>query len=69
MTSVFSVREKISSIKEKTPHDSQVRSISHRKTQMNRIHRVPKDDGPSPFPSPEGRGVITEIPLWLIINT
>ena len=25
--------------------------------------------GPSPFPSPEGRGVITEIPLWLIINT
>jgi len=20
-------------------------------------------------PSPEGRGVITEIPLWLIINT
>ena len=25
--------------------------------------------GPSPFPSPKGRGVITEIPLWLIINT
>jgi len=25
--------------------------------------------GPSPVPSPEGRGVITEIPLWLIINT
>ena len=24
----------------------------------------PSPAGPSPFPSPEGRGVITEIPLW-----
>ena len=33
-----------------------MRSISHRKAQMNRTHRVQKDDGPSPFPSPEGKG-------------
>ena len=33
-----------------------VRSISHRFTQKNRTHRVQKDDGPSPFPSPEGKG-------------
>ena len=44
-------------------------SFSHRRTQKNRTHKVQKDDGPSPFPSPKGRGVITEIPLWLIINT
>ena len=31
-------------------------SFSHRRTQMNRTHRVQKDDGPSPFPSPEGKG-------------
>ena len=31
-------------------------SFSHRKTQKNRTHRVQKDDGPSPFPSPEGKG-------------
>ena len=24
---------------------------------------------PPPSPPPKGRGVITEIPLWLIINT
>ena len=54
----------------KLPSDSQasfllqwVRSISHRFTQMNRTHKGQKDDGPSPFPSPKGRGVITEIPL------
>ena len=29
----------------------------------------PSPAGPSPVPSPKGRGVITEIPLWLIINT
>ena len=48
-----------------------VRSISHRKTQKNRIHRGQKNSGPSPVPSwplplsppPKGRGVITEIPL------
>ena len=33
-----------------------VRSISHRRTQKNRTHRVQKDSGPSPFPSPEGKG-------------
>ena len=31
-------------------------SFSHRRTQMNRTHRVHKDSGPSPFPSPEGKG-------------
>ena len=34
--------KEISSIKEMTPHDSQVRSISHRKTQMNRTHSIPQ---------------------------
>ena len=26
------------------------------RTQRNRTHRVQKDDGPSPVPSPEGKG-------------
>ena len=48
--------------------------ISHRFLQMNRSLSANRESrqrrtGPSPFPSPEGRGVITEIPLWLIINT
>ena len=48
--------------------------ISHRFSQMNRsfsAHRgsTQRRTGPSPVPSPKGRGVITEIPLWLIINT
>ena len=34
-----------------------VRSISHRKTQMNRTHRGQKNSGPSPA----GRGVICEV--------
>ena len=33
-----------------------VRISSHRKTQKNRTHKGQKDDGPSPFPSPEGKG-------------
>ena len=33
-----------------------VRSFSHRKTQKNRIHRGQKNSGPSPGPSPEGKG-------------
>ena len=33
-----------------------VRTSSHRRTQMNRTHKGQKDDGPSPFPSPEGKG-------------
>jgi len=42
--------------------------ISHRFSQMNRSLSANKESrqrrtGPSPFPSPEGRGVITEIPL------
>ena len=32
----------------------------HRRTEHTKVQ---KDDGPSPFPSPKGRGVITEIPL------
>ncbi len=48
--------------------------VSHRFSQMNRslsAHRgsTQRRTGPSPVPSPKGRGVITEIPLWLIINT
>ena len=42
--------------------------ISHRFSQMNRSLSANRESrqrrtGPSPFPSPEGRGVITEIPL------
>jgi len=48
--------------------------LSHRFSQMNRSLSADRESrqrrtGPSPVPSPEGRGVITEIPLWLIINT
>ena len=48
--------------------------ISHRFSQMNRSLSANRGStqrrtGPSPVPSPKGRGVITEIPLWLIINT
>ena len=40
-----------------------VRSISHRRTQMNRTHRGRKIVAPPPSPPPKGRGVITEIPM------
>ena len=33
-----------------------VRSFSHRFTQKNRTHRGQKNSGPSPCPSPEGKG-------------
>ena len=33
-----------------------VRTFSHRFTQMNRTHKGQKDSGPSPDPSPEGKG-------------
>ena len=33
-----------------------VRSLSHRVTQKNRTHGLIEDSGPSPFPSPEGKG-------------
>ena len=50
--SVNSVR----SVREKPIHNSQVFSFSHRRTQKNRTHRGQKDSGPSPGPSPEGKG-------------
>ena len=40
VTSVSSVRKKISFVKDKTPHTTPQCSFSHRKTQKNRTHRV-----------------------------
>ena len=50
--SVNSVR----SVREKLPTASIQQSFSHRKSQKNRTHKGQKDSGPSPGPSPEGKG-------------
>ena len=38
------------------PFYSEDYSFSHRCTQKNRTHKLIEDGGPSPFPSPEGKG-------------
>ena len=45
-----------SSVREKPTHDKSPMFFFSQRAQMNRTHRVQKDDGPSPFPSPEGKG-------------
>ena len=64
VNSVCSVRERNVLCERKTflmslltcPFYSEDNSLSHRFTQKNRTHGLIEDSGPSPFPSPEGKG-------------